>query len=310
MVHAEVYVVVSHEVPHPAGPVLLLGFDSVGGVGHVAFGDGIGEDALLLLGVVEAEGGADVEALEGVDVEVSITEQAPVGVAVVLVALQACQRVLAVGIAAHGAGKFAGGGVHRQRGVELQHVFEEAAGGLHFGGAVDGEVFAEGHHLVEKVVLGVHTSGEAFEVGVLDDTHVLVVAQREECAHLVGGAAHAQVVILGDAGASGFVEPVCVGRGSGAGSVEVAVHGDGVEHRVAGCVVAPIVVVAEAVGVGVLTVVDVSLPHGAAVAFGVEHLELVGVELGGHRCIEGHAQVFTLLGGDDDHTIGRTRTVD
>ena len=136
--------VAGHGVPHPLCPVLLLGLDGIGGVGHGAFGDRIGEDALLFLSVVEAEGALDVEVLEWIDVDERIAEHAPVCVAIVGIARQACQRVLAVGIAADRTCEAAIGGIYGERGIELKDVLEESARSLHLAGAVDGEVLAHG----------------------------------------------------------------------------------------------------------------------------------------------------------------------
>ncbi len=280
MVFAEVDVVAGHKVPHPAGPVLLLRLHGVGGVGHSAFGHRIGENALLLLRVVEAECGLDVESLEGVDIDICVAEESPVFVAVVFVAFETGQRVLAVGVAADRPGELAGGGVDRQRGIELQHILEESAGGLQLVGAVEGEMLTDGKD-GEGLELGVDSCRETLEVGILDDTEVFVVAQREERAHLVGGAADGQVVVLYETGAGGLVKPVGVSSRCDACVVEIFVHRDGVEHRVARSVIAPVVTVSQAVGVGILSVVDIGLPHGLAEALGIEHLHTVGVELGG-----------------------------
>ena len=155
MIFAEVDAVVCHEVPHPACPVFLFGFDGVCGIGHVALSDGIGEEALLLLRVVETEGGAEIEALEWVEVHVGVAEEAPVGVTVVLVSLEAGYRVLAVGITAHGACELALGGVDGERWIGLEHVLQETAGSLYFVGAVEGEVLAYGEYILIGFELGV-----------------------------------------------------------------------------------------------------------------------------------------------------------
>ena len=59
-------VVGSHGVPHPFRPMLLLRFNGVGALSHVALGNGIGEETLHFLTVIQAERGAQVEVLEGV----------------------------------------------------------------------------------------------------------------------------------------------------------------------------------------------------------------------------------------------------
>ena len=78
------------------------------------------------------------------------------------------------------------------------------------------------------------------------------------------------------------------------------------------CVVAPVVVVAQVVVVGVQSVVHIGLPEGTSPLAGIHRLNLVGIERGGHRGVEVdlHLAVLALLGGDDDHTVGSTRTVD
>ena len=308
--------VAGHGVPHPLRPVLLLGLDSIGGVGHGAFGDRIGEDALLLLSVVETEGALDVEVLEGVDVDEGIAEHAPVCVAIVCIARKACQRVFAVGIAADGTCEAAIGSIDGQRGIELKDVLEESARSLHLAGAVDGEVLAYGDDVavvnLQELVVAVHAGREAAEIGVLDDAEVLVVAEREEAAAFLRTVAQRDIIFLHDARARGLVEPVGVGSGSGAGGVEVLAHRDAVEHRHALLVVGPVVVIAEAVHVGVETIVDVALPHHLPELLGIEHLHAVGISLYGHAGVEVdlHLAFLATLGGDDDDAVSCTATVD
>ena len=107
-------IVACHGVPHPFGPVFLLGFYTVCGGGYCAFGDGVLEDTLLFLGIVESEGGAYIQILDGVYVDEGIAEHTPVGVAVVAVTVQACQGVLTVGITAYRTGILATGGIDGQ----------------------------------------------------------------------------------------------------------------------------------------------------------------------------------------------------
>ncbi len=112
VVLTEVDVIACHEVPHPASPVLLFCFYGVLVVCDVAFGDRVGEYALFFLRVVESERGANVEAFEGGEVDVSVAEQTPVVIAVVFVADEACERVFAVGVSSDRTCELAGCSVH------------------------------------------------------------------------------------------------------------------------------------------------------------------------------------------------------
>ena len=85
-----------------------------------------------------------------------------------------------------------------------------------------------------------------------------------------------------------------------------------VKHRHALGIIRPVVSVAQTIHIGIQTVVDVSLPHDLSELLGVEHLHLVRIRLYGHRTVEVHMYLtfLTSLGGDDDHTVGSTATVD
>src|SRR3712207_3565278 len=183
-VFARLEVVGCHGVPHPFGPMFLLGFHAIGGIGHGAFGNRIGKDALLFLGIVKSEGGLYGEVPERIDLNVSATEHAPVGITVVGVALKTGHGILTVGITAHGTCIAARRGVERKRGIELQHVLQEASGSLHFAGAVQGKVLSHGDDIavadVQELVIGVHTSRETLEVRALYDTFIIIVSQGED----------------------------------------------------------------------------------------------------------------------------------
>ena len=119
---AHLEVIGGDQVPHPLGPVLLLSLHGIGRVGHRTLCNGIGEDTLLFLGIVKTEGGLDIKILDWVDVHIDISEGTPIGIAVVAVAIQSCDRILTVGIATYRTGVFAIGSIDRERGVKLQHV--------------------------------------------------------------------------------------------------------------------------------------------------------------------------------------------
>ena len=59
-----------------------------GETGYCSLGDGVLEDALLLLSVVKSECGLDVEVFDWIDVQVSVTEHTPVCVSVITIAIQ------------------------------------------------------------------------------------------------------------------------------------------------------------------------------------------------------------------------------
>ena len=257
--------------------MLLLSLNRIGLVGNVAFGYRICEDALLLLRIVETEGRAEVESLEEVEVDVGIAKGTPVGVAVVSVALKHCNWVGAVGIATHRSGIATVCGVYRQRGVELQHILEETSRGSNLGCTVEGEVLANGELVVQELVLGVETGRETLKVACLDDTHILVIAEREVRRAFLRAIAYAYVIVLYNAGAYGLVVPVGIGCRCCAGIVEILLHSNAVENGLSERVVPPIVAIAQAIGVRVQTVVDVALPHNLAKLLGIEHLHLMAV---------------------------------
>ena len=113
-VFANLQVIGGDGIPHPLGPVLLLGLHTIDGVGHGAFCNRIGEDALLFLCVVKSERRFDIEVLDRIDVDVCITEGAPIDITVVTVAIQTCHGILAVGVASHRPGIVAVDGAHGQ----------------------------------------------------------------------------------------------------------------------------------------------------------------------------------------------------
>ena len=303
-------------VPHPLEPVLLLGLHGVGRIGHRTFRHRIGEDALLLLGIVQAEGRLEIQALHRVDVQIGVTEHSPVVIAVVRIAGQAGERVLAVGIAANGTGEFTLGGIDGNGRVELEHILQESAGCLHLAGAVQGEVLADGEDVLvpdlEELVIRVDTGGKTGEVRMLDDTVILVIAQGEERIAALRAVAERKVVLLDNACPGGLAEPVGVAGGCGAGRVQVLVHADPVQGGDAVGVIAPVIDVPEGIHVGVQAVVHIALPHHLAEFLGIEHLHPVHVGLGGHAGVEidSHFPLLAAFGRNDDDAVGRTASVD
>ena len=146
----------------------------------------------------------------------------------------------------------------------------------------------------------------------LDDTLVLIIAQREERRALLRAIAQRYVVLLNQARAGSLLEPVGVSGRRGAGSVQILVQADAVQHGITLCVIAPVEVISQAVTVRIQAVVHVCTPQHLSVLLGIEHFHLVGVGLYGNAGVEVNLNLafLTLLGGDDDHTVGSTRTVD
>ena len=81
-------------VPSPTHCVLLLGFYCRIGAHYLTIGNRIGEETLLLLGVVHTQGGADCEVLERSNACMSIAEHTPLCIDVVLRVVNHAQWIL------------------------------------------------------------------------------------------------------------------------------------------------------------------------------------------------------------------------
>ena len=162
-------------------------------------------------------------------------------------------------------------------------------------------------YLTYNIIFGVDPGGEALEVRGLDYAEVLVIAQREERIALFGTGAGGEVVILDEARAGGLLEPVRISGGGGAGLIQQSLHLYGIQHGIACGIIAPVITVAQGIGVGVLTLVHISLPHSLTILARIEHLHFVGVHRGCHRSVEIHldASVLALLGRNYYDTVCR-----
>ena len=150
-------VIGGYGVPHPLHPVLLLGLDGIVAVGHVTVLDRIGEETLLLLCIINTEGGLQRQVLDRLQADEHVAEGTPVGVSVVLDAVEHFYRILTVRIAAGQVGKLAFRIIDRERGVVLQHIAEETARGRNLAGTVQREVLTDGQHVAKQLVVGIHT---------------------------------------------------------------------------------------------------------------------------------------------------------
>ena len=107
--------VIGHNgIPHPFGPVLLLRLHGVLVIRHRALGNRIGEDTLAFLGIVDTCRGADMKTLHRVDIDEGVSEDTPVYIFIVFIAVEPCQRVFTVRITAYRTGKITVLRIYRQ----------------------------------------------------------------------------------------------------------------------------------------------------------------------------------------------------
>ena len=176
-------------------------------------------------------------------------------------------------------------------------------------------MLADGHDVLvtnlQQFIIRIDTGAQTGEVGMLDDTVVLIIANGEEGAAPLGAVAQRQVVLLDDTGTGGFLEPVRVAGGRFAGGVQVFVHHHFIQHGIAVGIVAPVVHIAQCIHVGVQAIVHIALPHDASEFLGIQHLHAVYIGLGGHAGVKVHfyLTILAALGGDDDNTVGGAATV-
>ena len=165
---------------------------------------------------------------------------------------------------------------------------------------------------LQQLEVRVDTGAQAGEIGVFDDTVVLVVTQGEERVAALGTVAQREVVLLDDTGAGGLAEPVRVAGRGDTGGVQVLGHSHLVQDGIAAGVIAPVVLVAQGVHIGIQAVVHIALPHHLAEFLGIEDLHTVHVGLGGHGGVKVNLYLAVLagLGGDDDDAVGGAATVD
>ena len=176
---ANLQIIGNNSVPHPLRPVLLLCLNGILIVGYYAFGDRIREETLLLLRIVETCRSTDIQTFDRVDIDEHVSEQTPIGVSVVFVALQNGKRILTLREAAgrRSLRQIAVGRIDRQQGVVLEHALNVTAGSAYLRSAVKREVLTDSHNIVQHLIVGVNTRRETVEVRSLDDTVVLVVTQ-------------------------------------------------------------------------------------------------------------------------------------
>ena len=230
---------------------------------------------------------------------------------VVFVAFETSKRVLTIGITTYRTGEITILGIYRQRGVELQHILQEITRSSRFRSAAEGEVLTDSHFVIEELIVAVRTSRETIEIRIFDDTVIAVVTEGEETATFLTTVGNGDVIVLNPTRTSSLFIPIGISRRSSTGFVQVLIHRDTIENRIALVIVFPIIVVSKGVTVRIQAVIDICLPHDLTELFGVEHLHLIHIHLRGDRSIQGDIEfaLRTFLRSDDDDTISSTRSV-
>ena len=174
--------------------------------------------------------------------------------------------------------------------------------------AVDSKVLTDGYQTVNELIVAVSTSRQAVKPRILDGSLIVVVTQREERVALLRAVADREVILLNDTCTRHLVEPIGIACAHCAVLVKEHIHRHVVQYWVAQLVIAPVIVITEVIVRGVDAVVHASLPVCTAPLIGVHRLNLIRIERCCHASVESnlHLAVLTLLGGDDDDTVGST----
>ena len=295
--------------------MLLLCFYGIGLGGYGSFRNRVSEDTLFLLGIVDTKRCLDIQSLHGIDVQVSIAEQSPVGITVVLVAGKAGKGVLTVGITSHGTCELTAGGIDRDGRIELEYVLQESAGGLHFAGAIQGKMLADGEDIpvtnLKELVVCIDTGTDAGEVGVLDNTVVAVITQGEVGITALGTVTQGKVVLLDKTGTGGFLYPVGIAGRSCTGSIQVFIHVDSVQNGDTAAIESPVKLVSQGVPVGIEAIVHITLPHNLPKFLGIEYLHTVGIGLCSYTGVKVyfHFSILAVFGGNDNNAVSSPATI-
>ena len=295
---AVVQPVLHHVVLHPAGVVgkLRISVRLALHVGQVVVGEHRGVDGReRLVGVVVVLK-AELKAIVQVVREVDLREHIAKGVEVVVARVDEPQPRYGVGVPRPFCGRilvvfvvFRAGGDQRvddwREGVGLLYLVELCQGAgvlfLHAGN-VDGG--SQGDILVDVVFL-VEACGDSAEVGADQRSLLIHIAKAERRARLLDAGAHAEVVVLVEGGTRHLVPPVGV--------------------------VALVVLVGEffLVKAGL---VGVGCGDELVILLAVHHVQGLVAASPSYGGIQGHRGLPALssLGGDEDDTIGATRSID
>ena len=209
-----------------------------------------------------------------------------------------------------------------QCGSDLQSVLQRSA--VYIIRIREGGILAYADNLI-NLIRAVEAGGKVLEVGMLQHTSSLLIVEREERRALVGGLRERDVVVLGDTSTTDFIHPVGIAVRHGLLGIHIAivVTAYGVRlssgccrvvngnRRTTGNIECQTIVVS--IVIRILTVVESSLNQGCGILLTIEELHLVGHPCYRQRSVEVDIDLITLLtflGGDDDHTVGSTRSVD
>ena len=122
--------------------------------------------------------------------------------------IQFTERVLAVAHTAHRAGE--GDAVlfiDRKGRGHLQGVLHRSA--VHLGSMGDGQVFTDGNVLT-KFQAGIDSCGQVLEIGVFQDTLVILVTDGNQYRGTLAHIGQGKVIALQEAGTGNGLEPVCI----------------------------------------------------------------------------------------------------
>ena len=269
--------------------MLLFCFYGILIISHHTFGDGIREETLLLLRIVETCRSTNIQTFDRVDIDEHVSEHAPISVTVIFTAFQDRERVLTLRETAgrRSLRQIAVGRIDRQQGVILEYTLNIAAGSTYLRSTVEREVLTDSHDILQHLIVAVNTCRETVKVSRLDNTVVFVVAQREERTTLLTTVADRDIVVLDYTRTGGLSEPVRIAYRYCSGSIEVLVEHDVIQNRLALLVITPVVTVTKHVRVRISrTVVDICLPHSSTELLGIEDAHPVYIVLHGYGCIQ------------------------
>ena len=109
-----------------------------------------------------------------------ITKHTPLGILIVLCIGNHAQWILALRVGTKSLGILAVFCIDREVRVELQSMLQHTTRSINALCTVDGEVLANGYHIVNQFIVCIGTTRKTVEPGVLNGTLIIIVTYREE----------------------------------------------------------------------------------------------------------------------------------